>query len=316
MGILIIASYLKQYYLHHDRNIVQYDFNCAQYDSVLSYRLKPGQCHFNNREFKTDLLINSGGLRDDQPSMVQPDIIVLGDSHAMGWGVKQANTFAQKLEKQTHLKVLNGAISSYGTAREMRLLQQLDTTHLKYLIIQYCSNDVIENKQFVESTQLKIMNEDKYNHIVHQHQNTMRYYFGKHTRLFIAIIKDQLLQFLIKKKPIRSPSEVSNSYEALLFSRILNQENTIPIRTQIIVMEINGNNHNDVKFIKELEKLKQTSTANNRLKTIITIDSSSFLNHEDYFIIDDHINNLGHQKITNQLLKIILSKTPPSNHPG
>jgi len=40
------------------------------------------------------------------------------------------------LEKNTNRKVLNAGISSFATVREMILLNRLDTSNLKYLIIQ------------------------------------------------------------------------------------------------------------------------------------------------------------------------------------
>lgn len=79
--------------------------------------------------------------------MNNPKIVVLGDSHAMGWGVKQEEAFVELLEKSTCKKVLNTPISTYGTAREFKLLQQVNTS-LQYIIVQYCDNDYEENQLY------------------------------------------------------------------------------------------------------------------------------------------------------------------------
>src|SRR5262245_30955882 len=60
--------------------------NCGRYDAGLTYMLKPGRCRFASVEFDTQVNVNSFGLRDDEESLTGPEIIVLGDSNAMGHG--------------------------------------------------------------------------------------------------------------------------------------------------------------------------------------------------------------------------------------
>lgn len=61
---------------------------------------------FQNREFKNIIHTNSKGLRDDDSSLVKPEIICLGDSYTFGWGVDNGISFPDKLEKLTAYKVL------------------------------------------------------------------------------------------------------------------------------------------------------------------------------------------------------------------
>ncbi|MCH2195432.1 hypothetical protein [Kordia sp.] len=42
---------------------------------------------------------------------------------------------------------MNTPISTYGTAREFKLLQQVNTS-LQYIIVQYCDNDYEENQLY------------------------------------------------------------------------------------------------------------------------------------------------------------------------
>jgi len=48
----------------------------------------------------------------------------------------------------TGLRTLNAGISSYATAREIALLDRLDTSRLKCHVIQYAHNDLEENASF------------------------------------------------------------------------------------------------------------------------------------------------------------------------
>ena len=70
----------------------------GEYDPELTYRLRPGACTFSELEFVTDYRINSLGVRDDEASLDGPEIIVLGDSFAMGWGVEQQESFLEQGE--------------------------------------------------------------------------------------------------------------------------------------------------------------------------------------------------------------------------
>ena len=81
----------------------------------------------------------------------------------MGWGVKQDATFSNLLENELGESVLNAAISSYETVRELKLLERVNLHNLRYLIIQYCDNDYFENKTYVEKGNvLPIMSEQNY----------------------------------------------------------------------------------------------------------------------------------------------------------
>ena len=123
------------WFYRHEHHVIQYEPDCSQYDPELFYTLKPGSCFFSGREFNNQYFINSLGLRDDEESLKAPEVIVLGDSVAMGWGIEQNETMAQQIEAMAGLKVLNAGISSYGTVREMKLLNRLDLSRVKYLVI-------------------------------------------------------------------------------------------------------------------------------------------------------------------------------------
>ena len=51
-------------------------------------------------------------------------VIVLGDSHAMGWGVEDYDTFRQCTGLEFGYETVNLGVSSYGTVRELRRLER------------------------------------------------------------------------------------------------------------------------------------------------------------------------------------------------
>jgi hypothetical protein len=128
----------------HSHASIQYV--CGRYDPQLTYLLRPGECRYGDTEFDTLVHVNSAGLRGSEESLDNPDVVIVGDSHTLGNGVRQEKIFATRLENSSGLKVLNAGMSSYGTARELMLLRKLGVDKAKYIIIQYCRNDYNENK--------------------------------------------------------------------------------------------------------------------------------------------------------------------------
>ena len=110
-------------------NVIQ-NTDCARYDKGLFYTLNPGVCKFDSDAFKStfsvEVKVNSQGTRDEEDRLKAPEIICIGDSHIMGWGVKQEESCPKLIERYTGKKTLNAGVSSYGTARELMLLSKLD----------------------------------------------------------------------------------------------------------------------------------------------------------------------------------------------
>ena len=141
-------NFLRDYYLNHDRNIIQALPQCAVYDARLLYTPRPGGCRFSNREFATWLSVNAMGFRQTTQMEGPPRIAVLGDSHAMGWGVEDHETFASLIEQSLGEKVANLSVSSYDTARELIALSRSKLKEVRTIIIAYNHNDAGENTDY------------------------------------------------------------------------------------------------------------------------------------------------------------------------
>ena len=97
--VFLLQEIQRKFYFASVRNIWQFDKNCASDDILAIYNPIAGQCNFNNLEFDTvisfdgDSRINGLG-----GALTSGDVVaVLGDSHAMGWGVNDNETFSAKL---------------------------------------------------------------------------------------------------------------------------------------------------------------------------------------------------------------------------
>jgi lysophospholipase L1-like esterase len=129
---------------------------CITPDPDLIYKPSNGTCKFDDIEFKTTLHFTDEG-RNTGPKPEGTGIAVIGDSHAMGWGVNDNETFSAYLQTLSGRPVYNLGVASYGTARELirleksGVLDKVDT-----VIIQYCNNDLSENLKFATASKQEL----------------------------------------------------------------------------------------------------------------------------------------------------------------
>lgn len=305
----------KFYYDLYNFRIMQYEKDVITFDDQLLYTLKPNaKITFNNAEFTTPVEINKSGFRDDDTSAIAPEIICLGDSFTMGWGIDESQSFPEIIGRATGKKVLNTGTSSYGTARELLLLERLDISNLKYIIIQYCSNDMEENVSFINNDyKLHLTPVPVFQSLVRSYELSRKYFPGKNFLLVSQIwMKHELNKIYPLFKFSRQPNtEEFNSREhASTFLKVLMRCGEKYENVKIIVTNVDANNYHDNKFIDELQQQSARMEAE-KIKNIVVVNSMNDLADKDYFILDDHINYSGHKKVAATLLKAI--KEDPVN---
>jgi len=300
-----IRRLAQQVYRHFNRKLIQFDANCAMYDPVVTYTLKPGSCTFSNLEFSNRYDVDHLGTRDVDADLERPDVIVIGDSHAMGWGVNQNEATPQQLAAKTHLKVLNAAVSSYGTVRERMLLDRLDASKMRILVLQYTDNDLIENRAFAEhGGHLPITSEAEYQRIVRHYSRQSVYYPGKYTfRLLMKVTR------LEEPEPDQtSMAPAAPAEEAELFLNALQHAGRTPLdNVRIIVYEINEQIRPSRPFIAALTKVHTQAKYPDYIRQLIPIDVAPLLSPEDFYVLDDHMNARGHDIVSTALANVIRS---------
>jgi hypothetical protein len=293
----------QQMYRHFNRTLIQFDRACARYDPGVTYTLKPGSCRFANIEFTTTYHVNSAGLRDAERALSAPEIIVLGDSHAMGWGVEQNETLAAVLAARSGRKVLNASVSSYGTVRELAMLDRLDTSRLRILVVQYADNDLAENHTFRKRGQtLPITSKDEYDRIVAHYQGQRSYYPGKYLyRLVMKVLRleepepDQLNMDMLP------PAE-----EAALFLHTLEHGTRTPLEhVQVIVFAVHQDAEVARAFTMALAQESRKPGHPAHVANLIVVNTAALLAFEDFYTLDDHMRPSGHRTIGERLAALI-----------
>lgn len=300
---------IRSQYMDLDRNIIQYMPECARFDPQLTYTLKPGECTFENPEFRNRISINSLGVRDDETSLDSPEVIVLGDSLTMGWGVDNMMAFPFIIEKKSGKKVLSAAVSSYGTVREVLLMDRVDTSALEYLIIQYSDNDFSENISFDRTPRRP---PEFYESIVIAHADEKKYYFGKHIVRYIRALLDMETANPPQYTVTSATAARGPLAEVQYFLKALLRSSSDLSGVRIIVTEIGLNAHNDKEFTGALrEGIKQEGLPGH-ISGMEIIDLSGILSSDDYYQIDDHLNSSGHRKIAEAVLSAMSEEKMPS----
>ena len=283
--IELIRDYQRNFYQFGGiREIWQSNDNCIEYDKELIYVPKKSSCDFNNIEFKTTLSFDNYGRYSDHPINYNNNaVVVLGDSHAMGWGVNDQDTFSAILEEKINRPVYNLAVAGYGTPRELIRLEKSNLINeAETIIIQYCYNDYGENKDFVINTddqakeKFDIVGKSKPMSFWKKLRKSFRYSLT--IPIDIITNKNQLIDF---------DNHLDLFESKLLESNILKDKN-------IIIFYVNGY---DMKFL---------NFPRGKSKKFNNLNYYDFDIGEKYtFQIDGHLNEKGHNYIAEELYKIL-----------
>jgi len=284
---LLWVKYIqKKLYVNGLVKIWQTNKGCSKFDKNFLYAPVVGECIFSNPEFKTKLNFDENrrlNMVDDNIQEDEKIIAVLGDSVAMGWGVNDNETFSYNLQKLTNKKVINLAVSSYGTVREIKRLKlnkfydQVDT-----VIIQYHLNDIAENKNLNIN---KTYTQKEYDKFFISKENNINIiifllkHYKKSLRLLFTHLND--LFFENDRKEKHNLTEHLDNLE-----KVINQ-NLKGEGKRVIVFLINPP-HQEIIY-EENKKYENFEFMNFKVQK------------EHLFVIDDHINKNGHRYIGKKL---------------
>lgn len=301
-----LRQFLSLVYNRGFMNSVQFDKSASYFDPRLQYLFKPGMHHFDNLEFSSILNINSAGFRDDEASLDYPEVLFLGDSYTMGWGVDREDSFVALFEKGTNVSALNAGISSYGTARERILMDRLKLDSCKVVFIQYCSNDLVENYMFSRNGgQLAPERDLKEGYELYARMNVLfkNYYPFKHvywlfrgTMMYTGFA--DWLNSMQKSGKTEAGEESVGDDHGVYLDKVLRSVRE-RYHGEIVLYDLDSAYPEELT--RQLEKVAATPELN-----IHWLDMSKIgLEPTDYFLLDPHINVLGHRKVAETLISFI-----------
>lgn len=282
------------------RNIVQLDERHARYDSELFYTLEPGAFMFSNPEFSTQFVVNRIGVRDNQRSLEQPEIVVAGDSYAMGWGVQQDESFPELIERRTGRRVLNAAVSSFGTVREGRMLDRVDLSRTTTLIVQYAPNDFNENDEFLKrGNQYMPSSREEWLAAIAEQRRRGRYWPFRMVYDSVVWIKRGITGWPQGGfEPTHFPADAAAER---FLNALMHASRKDLSALRIIVLDIDE----DPAFIRALDRLRQSETYPAYIRGMRVVDLSGRLTPDLHYVLDDHFNARGHAAIADAIIDAI-----------
>jgi lysophospholipase L1-like esterase len=295
-----LRTLARQYYGRFDRAIIQTDPRFVRYDPELFYTLRPGRFVYAQREFAHEFRVNSLGVRDSEAALEAPEIVVLGDSVAMGWGVAQEDSFPAILARETGRRVLNTGISSYGSVREMRLLERVDRRRLAWLIVQYCANDVGENRLFLQRGHHVSGTRERFESITKRYEAKRVYYPGKYAWESVRLLERAIKQTIAPRVP-RGPAPTADE-EAEAFLNALLRAGSIDFdRVRLVVAEVTGEGAPAV-MLGALRRRIAHGDLPRGIRSAALLDIGARLGPEAFHVLDDHPNARGHRLIADAVL--------------
>jgi len=264
------------------RNIWQAQKECITFDNELIYVPKIGKCIFKNTEFFTELNFTDIGRYQelsDRNNHKSNNIFIIGDSHAMGWGVNDDETFSFLLNKNINIKTTNLAVSSYATHREILRLKLSNLLKKEDLIIiQYSSNDLGENANYKKN----INSNKEFSNLINEKLSN----FEKIRKVIRYSITIPIEIIFKNEKIVLDWNDHKKFFFDILDSYDFLKDN------KIILININSPNI----FFKNFINLGE-----NKNLFFLNIDYSI----SDFFIVDGHLNKHGHIKTSVEIINFI-----------
>tara|TARA_Y100000589_G_scaffold326604_1_gene366667 strand:+ start:186 stop:1328 length:1143 start_codon:yes stop_codon:yes gene_type:complete len=326
----IINETREIYFRLNIRDTIQFDSNCFEISRILIYQPKKNSsCLQDNFEFKNE--VNFGKYRNRLDSYGESssyDVVVLGDSQAMGWGVSDKDIFTNVLQANGY-RTLNLSVSSYGTARELFTLKKwvLENPkayyNVKFVVLQYEPGDLYENIKYLKEPNMiinpvnfdsdwkdwlkKEYSRKNLSHIAYKDNPNINIYpyiiknfysrkirtlFGQNWNYFDGIedgSKFKVRNFNNNGLPL---IDLLSRYKDILENK----------KIIIFVTDSYGLNVDIVKrnLVMEFSKRKEKYLNNVVFSSLDGDDISKY-----YYVIDDHMNALGHFEMGNKILSII-----------
>lgn len=310
--ILFLPTETKRVIYDQTRDVFQYNPNHIQFDSCTGYITKPNmEVAFNNREFSTTVSTNSMGFRDNEASVLDPGVLVLGDSFGFGWGVENNETLEAILEKESKLNILNMSVSGYNNVQELALLDKWQKTHSlknKTILLLYYANDMSSNlddnsgiypiiHREGDSIIIKPVSSAAYNQWIREAHTTIGNQLAKHfyTMYYIKNVYSKMRVIWNKQLDLEPYNNESTGDEIKIFRMVLEKLQSISRKEncRVIIIYIPYTPYlKNEEYAKEYFFVKYLVSYYN----LGFVDLSNLITRKDVYLLDEHWNTGGHKK--------------------
>lgn len=291
-GFLSIGM-LRELYLNELRSIPFLTSTSGCYNEDFFYTLRPGRSAFSNLEYSNTLDIHASGFRAQAEDFEQTEIVFLGDSFTMGWGVEAEEAFPKEVERLSGVKTLNLGMPSFGTARELMAWKKYRPRNAQVVIWQFCTNDIAENSAYVRNDfELEISPRWTYEAARRRNELQQHYYPLKYAS---SLLRCGL------RAATRAPVEAHTEPYVEQFFAILGKWKE-GFDGPLVIMNLEEGQPNGQICAAMQDFLRQ-----NPMDNVYIFPVNDYLTKDDYYLMDDHLNDKGHRKVAETLWQFVLS---------
>ena len=290
---LLSREMLQDLYLNELRSIPFLTSTSGCYNEDFFYTLRPGHSTFANLEYINSLNVHSSGFRTDEGDLQEAEIVFLGDSFTMGWGVEAEESFPKEMERLSGMKTLNLGMPSFGSARELMAWKKYRPAGPKLVVWQFCANDTAENSAFVHSDfELKISPQWTYEAARRRNELQQYYYPLKYTS---SLMRCGL------RRVFGSGMEASTEPCLEQFFAIVARmrEN---YSGPLVLLDLESSRPDSNWYAAMLSYLRQ-----NPMEQVYLFPVNDLLTKDDFYLLDDHLNSAGHRKVAEALWQFLRS---------
>lgn len=292
---------LTEVYEKLGRSVMQVECGRIVPDALI-YTLAPGECRFANPEFDTRLHVDADGFRNVPEHLGSGPVKValLGDSHAVGWGVEQAEKLSTLLARDSRLTVRDLAVPSYGTARELLALARF-AGDADVVVLQHCDNDRYENAEFLRDPAAFVADAARraaaYAADAERERKAGSGLARTALRVGLALLTGtwRLLRLPTRAKAEPPPRAIAE--EARLFAGVMSHFKAALASRTVIVFD---------SFPRGprpgFASAFRAALAGVGLDRVVVMDLAGTLRPSDYFYLDDHMRPPGHAKVAARVL--------------
>lgn len=306
VAVLVYFTFLTnafpQAYRQYIRNI---NFDCFDVvaDHRYVYRMKPGECHFDNAEYSTVQTIDANGFRNANPKISYgAKVVLLGDSHTYGFSVNDPDTLNAQLKSRHNIDALNLAVPIYATYRELAAAED-HAPNAKVLVLQYCENDFGENAEYLtlpadqepENRKGILQNITLAKEVYHARKAA-----GTPLSDTVRGIAQVIREGEYANRWEMKQEDRTRDYEgeAQAFSDILARHKDYLKGRHLIIYESSSYGRNNTRFMHSFTKVLRERLPDLDFEVL---DVTTVTNKHDYFWLDDHPRASFYAKVADML---------------
>lgn len=290
---LMSKALLQDLFQNELRSIPFLTSTSGRYNEDFFYTLRPGESTFSNLEYSNQLNVHPSGFRAQEEDFQHGEIVFLGDSFTMGWGVEEEERFPKVVEKLSGIRALDLGMPSFGTARELMAWNKYRPENPKLVVWQFCANDTSENSAYIHND-FKLDISPRWTYEAARRRNELQQYYYP-LKYISSLFRCEIRKWFGTGMEASTESCISQFFAIVDKMR---ESYSGPM----VIMDMESCGPSGYWFAAMSNFLRE-----NPMECVFLFPVNDLLSESDYYLMDDHLNSSGHRKVAEALWEYVIS---------